>query len=152
MSNQDTLSGRSFWSELLTAGVYKRSQGRIVRQVTCITIWTIVILGVWRLWETYFRELSFEENMQTVGNLLRYSVPMGLLLIGGWIGYRLVNWPRFADFLISVEAEMNKVSWPERPEWIKGSMVVMFTIGFMAALLFIYDLFWHLLFTYLKIS
>lgn len=34
----------------------------------------------------------------------------GLGVVGIWFGYRLVNWPRFADFLISVEAELNKVS------------------------------------------
>ena len=33
--------------------------------------------------------------------------------------------PAFADFLIAVEAEMNKVSWPTRHELIRASMVVM---------------------------
>ena len=32
--------------------------------------------------------------------------------------------PAFADFLIAVEAEMNKVSWPTRTELFRGSMVV----------------------------
>jgi hypothetical protein len=42
------------------------------------------------------------------------SVPgAGLLLAAGlWSVYRLVNMPRFADFLIAVESEMAKVSWP----------------------------------------
>ena len=35
-----------------------------------------------------------------------------LLAAGLWASYRLVNVPAVADFLIAVEAEMNKVSWP----------------------------------------
>ena len=31
-----------------------------------------------------------------------------------WFAYRLVNLSSFADFLIAVEVEMTKVSWPSR--------------------------------------
>jgi preprotein translocase subunit SecE len=48
--------------------------------------------------------------------------------------------PAFADFLISVEGEMNKVSWPSRGELFRASIVVMLVIFFLAALLFFYDL------------
>lgn len=153
MSSQDALSDRSLVSELLTARIFKRSQGRIVRQVTCLVIWSVVLIGVWRLYEGFFAETRFGiQNNPTLVNILRYGCPLALLALGGWFGFRLVNWPRFADFLIAVEAELNKVSWPERGELIRASMVVMFTIFFMAVLLFVYDLIWHLFFTYLGIS
>ena len=42
--------------------------------------------------------------------------------------FRLVNLPKFADFLIAVEAEMNKVSWPTRTELFRSSVVVIVTI------------------------
>jgi preprotein translocase subunit SecE len=47
--------------------------------------------------------------------------------------------PTFADFLISVEGEMNKVSWPSRSELFRASLVVILVIFFLAALLFAYD-------------
>ncbi len=47
--------------------------------------------------------------------------------------------PAFADFLISVEGEMNKVSWPSRGELFRASLVVILVIFFLAALLFAYD-------------
>ena len=50
------------------------------------------------------------------------------MAVAGWICYRLVNFPGFADFLIAVEAEMNKVSWPTRTELFRASMVVLFLI------------------------
>jgi preprotein translocase subunit SecE len=56
-----------------------------------------------------------------------------------------VNLPKFADFLIAVEAEMTKVSWPTRAELIRGSVVVIVTLVFLAAMLTIYDLIWQFL-------
>jgi preprotein translocase subunit SecE len=47
--------------------------------------------------------------------------------------------PAFADFLISVEGEMNKVSWPSRSELFRASIVVMVVIFFLAFLLYGYD-------------
>ena len=55
------------------------------------------------------------------------------------------NMPSFADFLISVEAEMNKVSWPTRTELFRASMVVILVIFVLAAILFVYDVAWRFL-------
>jgi preprotein translocase subunit SecE len=62
--------------------------------------------------------------------------------IGSWVAYRLVNYSTFADFLIAVEAEMNKVSWPGRQQLWNASVVVMFVIFAMAAALFLFDVIW----------
>jgi preprotein translocase subunit SecE len=53
--------------------------------------------------------------------------------------------PRFADFLIAVEAEMNKVSWPTRIELVRSSIVVIFTIFGLMFVLYFFDIFWRLL-------
>lgn len=74
------------------------------------------------------------------------AIPGVLLAAGLWIGYRLVNWPRFADFLIAVEAEMNKVTWPTKDELIRASIVVIFTIFFLAIALFVFDIIWQTIF------
>jgi len=66
--------------------------------------------------------------------------------IGGFFAYRAVQVPRFADFLIAVEAEMNKVSWPGQAELIKASIVVIFVIFFLAGILFAFDLIWNSVF------
>lgn len=154
MANEEALSSRSLSTELLATSVYKRTQGRIVRQVTCLVVWSIVVIGAWRFHETMMKEFQFGDYGITgaMAELLRYGVSCLLLAAGIWFGYRLVNWPRFADFLISVESEMNKVSWPNRSELVKASLVVIFTIFFMAMLLFCYDLIWQLIFSTLGVS
>lgn len=118
--------------DLFQPALYKRSQGRIARQVTFAALATALVLGVWR--------------MSVVINAapeIKYGIPGVLLLVGLWLCYRLVNLPRFADFLIGVEAEMNKVSWPTQSELFRSSIVVMFTIFSLAIILFAYDMFWR---------
>jgi len=154
MANEEAVGDRSFWSELFATEVYKASQGKLVRQITCLAIWMIALLGSWRLYEGFFKEFQFRQwgLTGTSGDVLRYGFPFLALAAGLWFGYRMVNWPRFADFLISVEAELNKVTWPSRSELVRASMVVMFTIFFLALLLFFYDMLWQAIFSSLGIS
>lgn len=118
----------AYLQELLKFDLYKRSQGRIVRQVTFAALAIIVALGCW--------SLSFEIEDTN----LAYLVPLVLLAAGVWACFRLVQLPQFADFLISVEAEMNKVAWPKRRELINASIVVILVIFLLAGMLFGFDL------------
>lgn len=78
----------------------------------------------------------------------RYYIPGLILAAGLWLGYRLVNLPTFADFLIAVEAEMNKVSWPSRTELVRSSTVVIILIFGLTLTLFAYDTIWQALLKY----
>jgi preprotein translocase subunit SecE len=75
-------------------------------------------------------------------------IPGGLAFGGWWISYRIVNYPAFADFLIAVEAEMAKVSWPARTELTRAATVVIIVIFVMAAILYCYDIIWQVFFKY----
>ncbi len=143
MAKEKSAASGSIWRELfLHTGLYKRSQGRVVRQVTFAALAVTFILGCWEL-QSYLSTFR--------SNLMEFVIPGGILLLGLWVSFRLVNMPRFADFLIAVEAEMNKVSWPSRPELIRASIVVIFVIFFLAALLFSYDVIWKLFFTWIGV-
>jgi preprotein translocase subunit SecE len=131
----------AFLQEMLRVGIYKRSQGRVTRQVTFAAIAAAIALGLYRL------------SALQAGNgpHWQFAVPGILLLIGLWACYRVVNVPAFADFLIAVEAEMNKVSWPTRSELFRASMVVLIVIFVLAALLALFDYLWAVLFRVLGI-
>lgn len=123
-----------FWRELFSVGLYKRSQGRITRQVTFAVLALMLLLGAWSLQRTL--SLNYSLGTQYLAG--------GLVAVAGlWLAFRLVNMPAFADFLIAVEAEMNKVSWPTRTELIRASVVVLVVMFGLAALLFTYDFFWR---------
>ncbi len=63
--------------------------------------------------------------------------------LGAWMVFRVVNYPRFADFLISVEAEMDKVSWAGRKELMRATVVVIAMMFLLGLTLFVFDLFWQ---------
>ena len=128
-----------YFQELFQTGLYKRTQGKNVRQVTLITIMVVVAAGVWSL------KLWMEAEGQS--SSLANGVPLAVLLACGWAAFRLVQWPRFADFLISVEAEMSKVSWPSRNELLRASAVVIIVIFLLAVILFAYDFIWKSIFS-----
>jgi preprotein translocase subunit SecE len=129
------------WRDLFSFGIYKRSQGRIARQVTFFVLAAVVAKGAWQL------KLVLMDQHAGV----EFGVSAAVLATGIWLAYRVVNLPRFADFLIAVEAEMNKVSWPSRSELFRSSLVVIVTMFGLAATLYGYDLVWQMLLTKLGV-
>jgi preprotein translocase subunit SecE len=134
-------AGHPLWRDWFSLGLYKRSQGRIARQVTFAVLGAAVALGAWRL----------QRFLMDQHAAVQFSAAGALLVLGLWTCYRVVNMPRFADFLIAVEAEMNKVSWPSKGELFRSSMVVIITMFGLAATLYFYDLLWQLLLTRLGV-
>lgn len=141
MAKTKAAEGGSLIQEMFQAGLYKRAQGRVARQVTFAAVAIAVALGSWSLmqWLSVWLPSGWDS--------LQYAIPGALLVLGCWIAYRIVNYPQFADFLIAVEAEMAKVSWPSRAELIRSSIVVIVVIFVLAAVLFSYDVVWNWIFT-----
>ena len=135
-------------SELGRINIYKPTQGRIVRQLTALAIWVIVGLGCWSLHGTLRGSGMFTESSQW----LVPGISISMLFFGAWFGFRAVNLPSFADFLIAVEAEMNKVTWPNKEELVRAAIVVIFTIFFLAISLFLFDIVWQKVFVTLGVT
>jgi preprotein translocase subunit SecE len=146
----------AFVQELFRVSLYKRSQGRVARQATMGALALIIALGAWSL-HNYFDSLDYSRPRPATGEiqqsdtesatpgatdggqsravqnrtariLLANVLPLAVLVGGLWASFRVVQMPSFADFLIAVEGEMNKVSWPARGELFRASAVVMFVI------------------------
>ena len=129
------------WQDLFNFEIYKPTQGRIVRQATALALALVVASGVWKL----IGELSDTDTK------IRLGIPLTLGLVAGWLIFRLINKPRFADFLISTEAEMAKVSWPSRPELFRATGVVLVTMLVLATALFMFDIIWQTAFQWLGV-
>jgi len=84
---------------------------------------------------TYFESITLLPAVQ-------YTLPLLLMAVAGWLAYRIVNLPVFADFLIATEAEMNKVSWTTRKRLFQDTLVVLATMFLMAFYLFFVDQVW----------
>lgn len=124
--------------ELFRFGLYKPNQGRMVRQVTFIAIALAVAFGCFSLANGL---LGGEDQPIQVG------VPLGIWVVLCWVGFRVVNVPRFADFLISVESELEKVVWPGRKQVMQSTIVVIVTMLFLGVFLAVVDFVWKWFFS-----
>ena len=135
--------GMSLLPELFSVGLYKANQGRMVRQFTFFGVVILVAFGCLTL---------SNGPLLSVGRGLQVGLPFGLWGVGSWLAFRAVNLPLFADFLISVESELARVTWPARTEVIQATVVVISTMFFLGAFLFVIDLIWTYTFTLMGFS
>lgn len=127
----------TFWGNFLAPGLFKPNQGRVVRQVTAAIVAIIFVAAGWRIRATFL--LDFDPTVAV-------GVPLAVALLGLWFAYRVVNWPPFANFLISVEAEMDKVSWATFDYLKRATVVVLVVMFAMGAYLSLADILWQMLF------
>ena len=127
----------SFFMNLLRADQFKPTQGKIARLWTGIGLALLVGAGIYQ-----FHEYQLKGNY---GPVAQFGIPALLALTFGWVVWRTVNFPPFADFLIATESEMNKVSWTSREDLRKATIVVLATVFFLAIYLFGVDYLWSTL-------
>jgi preprotein translocase subunit SecE len=124
-----------FWLFLLNLArtdLFKPMQGWYARVYTAAGLGLIAIAGVWRIFDA----------MQDYAPLRRFGIPALVALALGWVIFRIVHFPPFAEFLIATEAEMNKVSWTSKDDLIRATTVVLSTVVLMAVFLFLVDTLW----------
>lgn len=127
-------------SELFTPRIYKPNQGRVVRQVTAVAVAIVFVATAWRLRAAVLID-------QAPG--LATGIPAAIAVLGVWFAFRLVNWPVFANFLVSVEAELDKVTWADWTYLKRATAVVITTMFVLGIYLFLCDVVWQQLFGYI---
>ncbi|HSG71811.1 MAG TPA: preprotein translocase subunit SecE [Planctomycetaceae bacterium] len=138
MATTKSKGEHTLMSEMFAAGLYKRNQGRRVRQWTAVAIALLFVLGANALYQQLLTSIK--------NNSIVLGIAIGIGAVGCWFAYRVVNYPRFADFLISVQAEMDKVTWVGWKELYRSTIVVIVCMAVICALLSIYDVIWTYLF------
>src|SRR5262249_44237786 len=113
---------------------YKKGQGLRARRATTLAVIGIVACGIWAHTPdpNFFSSPPWEVEMPYgIGHSLVVlwlpSLTMTIVLGAAtiWLAYRLVNFPKFADFLIATEAEMSKVTWMTKRRLIQDTIVVL---------------------------
>jgi preprotein translocase subunit SecE len=121
-----------FALNLARADVYKPMQGWYVRVYTALGLGLIAGAGVWRIYDT-------TREFETYWHYGLISVSAVVL---GWLIFRIIHFPPFAEFMIATEAEMNKVSWTSKEDLVRATTVVLTTVVIMAVFLFLVDTLW----------
>jgi len=107
--------------------IYKRGQGKYTRICTAVGAIVVVGLGCFQL----YRKLQ----AAYLGLWVETMVPAVVFVVLGVLVLWLVNKPTVANFMITAEAEMKKVSWSSRKEIVVSTVVVIVVVVLMAVLL-----------------
>jgi len=119
--------------------IYKRGQGYYTRLWSGLVAFAIAATGCYVLW----RKLAVITNLW-----VKTLVPVGLCAVFGLLVFWLMNKPATADFMISAEGEIKKVSWSSKREIAVSTMIVIIVVVFMAIMLFAADMAFKSLFMY----
>lgn len=128
--------------------IYKSGQGYYTRLISAISAGVVVAIGCFLL----FQKLSSVDiaNANT-RFLVQTLVPLAVFAGFAWLIFWLVNKPVVADFMISAEGEMKKVSWSSRKEIMVSTTVVIFVVIAMSALMAATDVFFQVFFRAIKV-
>jgi preprotein translocase subunit SecE len=126
---------------LTRTDLFKPMQGWYARVYTALGLALIAAAGVWRLFEGL---LEFSPAR-------RFGIPTVVGVALGWVIFRTIHFPPFAEFLIATEAEMNKVSWTTKAELVRRTTVVLSGVVLMALFLFLVDTIWTFLLRFIGV-
>ncbi|MDR0335701.1 MAG: preprotein translocase subunit SecE [Planctomycetaceae bacterium] len=127
---------------------FKPNQGIYARRLTAFGVFIIFASGAYKFFvmSPVLPFINADSQQMAVG-----ISTIVIALFGTWFAFRLVNWNTFANFLISVEGEMAKVSWPSWPELYSSTVVVLTVFLILAAMIFIFDIAWMHIFKLIRI-
>jgi preprotein translocase SecE subunit len=112
--------------------IYKHGQGKYTRLWSAVGMAAIIGFGCFRL---------YEKLGATTNNLwIQSMIPAVLFVALGLSLLWLMNHPSVADFMISAEGEVKKVSWSSRQEIAVSTFIVVLVVVVIALLLAISDL------------
>ncbi|MHC4507369.1 MAG: preprotein translocase subunit SecE [Planctomycetota bacterium] len=127
--------------------IYKRGQGKYTRLCTAFAVAVIVGLGCLRLYAKLEAASWGLSNKATLW--IATMVPAGFFVVLALVIFWIVNKSAVADFMISAEGEMKKVSWSSRQEIMVSTSIVIVVVAIMAVLLGTTDLGFSTLFGWL---
>jgi len=127
---------------------YKKEQGYYTRMGTALGLGLLSVLGCWSL---YNKLDGITSLTPTAKVWVQAGVPAVLFLVLGWAIYKVLNTPKYADFMIATEGEMKKVSWSSKKEIITSTKVVIWTVLILSVLLAAVDFGFQVLFRFIHV-
>ncbi len=127
--------------------IYKRGQGKNTRLCSAFGVAAMIAFGCLRFYK-WLEGTSWVSDPRTA-LWISTMVPAGLFVILGLLVFWLVNTPTIADFMISAEGEIKKVSWSSRREIAVSTIIVIIVVASMAVLLFVTDMSFQMFFSWL---
>ena len=123
--------------------IYKKGQGITARWLAAGILLALGVFGCFSLqdWLSGDAWARRSINLAVISIRVSVLVSAGAFLVLACVAGLVVNHKRLVDYLINSEAELRKVSWPTRPELKRQTIVVIISMMFFGAFLWIADLF-----------
>ena len=135
---------------MIAITTYKKTQGRPTRQIA------LCILAGLLSWLLITAITLFQPALNSAlekykvdwrpGHIFWLNIWLSIIGVAFVISVASLNRPRWADFLISVQAEVDKVTWPSSAEVRKATVVVLALLVTMAVVIFAFDAIWQWVF------
>lgn len=118
--------------------MYRWPQGRVIRVVSFALLLLIAGDLAFHAWAHTRAYLRADAAWQPLTYAIIYGVLALVVLIGGAIavGFK----PRTAQFLIEVEQEMTRVTWPKSNEIVRATVLIAIMTVVLAVFIFAVDL------------
>ncbi|MFA6186520.1 MAG: preprotein translocase subunit SecE [Phycisphaerae bacterium] len=123
---------------------YKWGQGKNTRLYSAVSVALLAAIGCWRLYQKIEASVDVTE---TTGLWITVVVPLAVFLAVAAFLYWLINKPVVADFMISAEGELKKVSFSSKKEIAVSTFVVIAVVFLMTAMLGVADFCFNLFFS-----
>ncbi len=136
---------------MATFEIYKPTQGKRVRWTTFAAGCALGLITAWWLNDELQAIGWFSGKAEFVNDVIRFGLPVAVVIGIAYLMFVIINRPRTADFLIATEGEMKKVSWSSRREIIGSTKVVILATLGLAVMLFVVDFLFSGLFKALRV-
>lgn len=137
------------------AEIHKPGQGVLVRRfafwiVAALIVWGGLSLYTWLVtleWDA-FRKPLFEKSTPGQAFVIplldqridpAFFLTWGLIAVGVYLAWRLLNRAKSAEFLVETDSELKKVTWPGWKDVWSSSMIVLVFIALMTVFLIASD-------------
>lgn len=120
--------------------IYEWPKGSIIRVVLAIVAGIITVDLGYGAWGGYQAWQGAVEGTAVHGSLVQFIVYIVLCLVLGLGGlFAVLVHPRSCQFLIEVQKELAKVTWPSRPDVIRSTIVIAILTVILAVAIFAVD-------------
>jgi preprotein translocase SecE subunit len=130
----------------MAINIYKPGQGYWTRMLSAIGGGILVVAGaLWLKQKLEVFQGDYSVFIQWGAALL--VIAIFAPLIYRWVGTK----PRTCDFMVATDGEMKKVAWPSRKEVTGSTLVVIWCVVLLSALLFLADIIFSTFFTWINV-
>lgn len=121
--------------------LYRWPQGRVIRTIFIVLAVAIAVDLGWKGGWSQYVAYSTQGSVMSLVSAIVFAVLAAVCLFGGVAAIAFV--PKTAQFMIEVEQEMTRVTFPKRPEVVRATIIITIMTLLLALLIFAVDTVLH---------